>query len=116
MFKFVLSASLLLGCLPIAAADSSADRQQATRLERSVALLRSSEDYRSASDAAFRLASAHSGLGETAAACAALSQSLEHYRQAVAIETGVTEAAASSINDDSDGMAAVRARFGCRRA
>jgi len=30
-------------------------------------------------------------------------------------ETGDTEAAASSIYDDSDGMAEVRARFGCKR-
>jgi hypothetical protein len=42
----------------------------------------SSEDYRSSSAAAFRLASAHSRVGDTAMACARLSQSLEHYRSA----------------------------------
>jgi hypothetical protein len=75
-----------------------------------------SNDYRAASHTAFRLASAHSDLGETAAACAALSQSLEQYRKALAMETGIGEAAESSINDESDGMAEVRAKFGCPRA
>ena len=76
----------------------------------------SSEDYRSASAAALRLAAAHSRVGDTAAACARLSQSLEHYRSALANEPGVPEAAASGIYDDSDGMAAVRAKFGCKQS
>ena len=74
----------------------------------------SSEDYRSASAAAFRLASAHSRVGDAASACAKLSQSLELYRRGLVTETGVPEAAASSIYDDSDGMAEVRAKFGCK--
>lgn len=76
----------------------------------------SSEDYRSASAAAFRLASAHSRVGDTAAACARLSQSLEHYRSALVNETGAPEAALSGIYDDSDGMAEVRAKFGCKQS
>ena len=76
----------------------------------------SSEDDRSASAAAFRLAAAHSRVGDTATACARLSQSLEHYRSALVNEAGVPEAAASSIYDDSDGMAVVRAKFGCKQA
>jgi hypothetical protein len=65
---------------------------------------------------AFELASARERLGETSAACTALAQSLEQYRTAVQKETGVSEGAISSINDDSDGMAGVRAKFGCTRA
>ena len=72
-------------------------------------------DYRAASATAIRVASAHSQTGDSAQACAALSQSLESYRKALVQETGDTEAAASSIFDDSDGMAEVRARFGCKR-
>ena len=73
-----------------------------------------SQDYRAASAAAFQAASVHNGQGETAAACAALAQSLEHYRSALANEPGVPEAAASGIYDGSDGMAVVRAKFGCK--
>ena len=77
------------------------------------ASLASSEDHRSASATAFRVASARSSLADTAGACAALSQSLEHYRSALANEPGVQEAAASNLYDDSDGMAAIRGKFGC---
>jgi hypothetical protein len=76
----------------------------------------SGEDYRSASAAAFRLASAHSRVGDTVMACTRLSQSLELYRNALVSEPGVPEAAASGLYDDSDGMAGVRAKFGCTRA
>ena len=74
-----------------------------------------SRDHRAASATAIRVAATQSQAGESANACAALSQSLESYRKAVAQETGDTEAAASNIYDDSDGMAEVRARFGCQR-
>jgi hypothetical protein len=76
----------------------------------------SSEDYRSASAAAFRLASAHSRVGDADSACASLSQSLELYRKALVSESGVPEAAVASIYDDSDGMAVVRAKFGCKQS
>ena len=88
MFNFVKCFAVLTASVvlvPLAAADSSAYRKQAVAPETSVA------------------------------ACAALSQSLESYRNALVQETGDTEAAASSIYDDSDGMAEVRARFGCKR-
>jgi hypothetical protein len=49
-------------------------------------------------------------------ACAALSQSLENYRKAIATQTGISEAAQSSLYDDSDGMAVVRAKAGCPSA
>jgi hypothetical protein len=75
----------------------------------------SADDHRAASRTAFQLASAHSRLGETAAACSALGRSLESYRKAIAQETGISEPAYSSINDDSDGMAVVRAKFSCSR-
>jgi hypothetical protein len=111
----VAIASFVLGLSSLAYA-AGADRNAAEALEKSLPSLVSSRDYRSASATAFSLARARSRLGETAAACAALSQSLEYYRKALLQETGVSEGEASSINDDSDGMAAVRAKFGCKRA
>jgi len=75
-----------------------------------------SQDHRAASTAAFQLAAVRNSQGEAAAACAALAQSLEHYRSALANEPGVPEAAASGIYDDSDGMAMVRAKFGCKQS
>jgi hypothetical protein len=104
-----LSASFVLG-LGSAAADAGADV-----MEKSAPSLTKSRDHRAASATAVRFASARSQAGETAEACAALSQSLESYRKALVQETGDSEPAASSINDDSDGMAEVRAQFGCKR-
>ena len=103
-----LSAALVLAFNSAAGADSDV-------IEKSAASLSQQRDYRAASTTALRVASARSQVGETADACAALSQSLESYRKALVQETGDLEPAASSINDDSDGMADVRARFGCKR-
>ena len=105
----VLGAVLVLGFSTAAGSDTGKDK-----LEKS-ATPTASRDYREASATALRVASARSQVGDTADACAALSQSLESYRKALAQETGDNEPAASSINDDSDGMADVRARFGCKR-
>jgi hypothetical protein len=84
-------------------------------LEKSAQTVSQSRDHRAASATAIRVAAAQSRAGETANACAALSQSLDSYRKAIAQETGDNEAAASNLYDDSDGMAEVRARFGCKR-
>jgi uncharacterized protein (DUF1501 family) len=116
----VSGAFLLCGSTTAAAAGSqgilvSSLQGAAVSTERSLASLASSADYRSASATAFLLAAMRNRLGETQAACAALSQSLEYYRKALEKETGVSEPAISSINDDSDGMAEVRARYGCAR-
>jgi hypothetical protein len=81
----------------------------------SVAGADTARDHRAASATAMRVASTHSQAGDAAHACEALSQSLESYRKALVQETGDTEVAASNIYDDSDGMADVRARFGCKR-
>jgi hypothetical protein len=112
-WPIVAIALILNGYIPLASGDSSVNRQLVAALEEMLPSLVSSEDYRTASNVAFELASAHKRLGETSAACAALSQSLEHYRMAVQKETGVQENAISSVNDGSDGMAGVRAKFGC---
>jgi hypothetical protein len=114
LYFAVVGASLL--AFTSLASGASNDTTLADTLEKSLPAFIASQDYRSASTAAYRLASARSRLGETAAACAALSQSLEYYRQALAKEPGVFEPAASGINDDSDGMAEVRAQFGCQRS
>ena len=111
----VLAALVMYGYIPLVSGNASIDRKLATSLEDALPSLAFAEDYRAASNAALQLASARSRLGETAGACAALQQSLDHYRKALAAESGASEPAASHINDDSDGMAEVRAKFGCTR-
>ena len=129
MFNFakwpiVLIVVILNGYVPLVSGDSSINRQLVASLEEMLPALVTSEDYRTASNVAFQLASAHKRLGETPAACAALSQSLEHYRKALVKEAAVS--GRSSIDDDSDllatlyddsnGMAEIRTKFGCSRA
>lgn len=105
-------AILMLWIAPLACA-SAAETQQVAALEHKLSSLVASQDYLHASATALRLARARNELGETAAACAALSQSLEYYRQGIMQEVGENEVARSSIEDHSDGMSAVRAQFGC---
>jgi hypothetical protein len=114
-FSAVLGFALVLGHASLATGDAGSDRKLATKLHASLPTLVVTEDYRGLSQATMRLASAHNRLGETPEACKALSQSLESYRMALAKQTGISEGAASSVNDDSDGMAEVRSRFGCAR-
>ena len=90
--------------------------QVALSLEKAIPVLVSSEDYRSASNTAFLLATARSRLDQPAAACVALSQSLDYYGKAVSKEIGEKpRIGALGIEEESDGMAVVRARFGCNR-
>jgi hypothetical protein len=114
-FSAALGLTLLLSQVSMAAGDAASDRRLATQLRASLPSLVVSEDYRGLSQATMRLAGSHNRLGETPEACKALSQSLESYRMAVAKESGISEGALSSVNDDSDGMAEVRSRFGCAR-
>jgi hypothetical protein len=117
----VLYASVMLSIATLVPNSSGAQDQQglkavAASLEKALPGLVSSGDYRSASNTAFLLATARSRLDQTGAACAALSQSLEYYRKALAKETGMPEERGAGIKEDSDGMAEVRAKFGCTRA
>src|SRR4051794_9695470 len=57
--------------------------QIALSLEKALPGYVSAEDYRSASNTAFLLATARGRLDQTPAACIALSQSLEYYRKAL---------------------------------
>jgi hypothetical protein len=129
MFNFakwpiVLVAVVLNGYVPLVSGGPSIDRQLVASFAEMLPSLVTSEDYRTASNVAFQLASAHKRLGETPAACAALSQSFEHYRKALVKEAAVAgwsgidddADALASVNDDSDGMTEVRAKFGCNRA
>ena len=109
------AAILMLWLAPFACA-SAADAQALAAMELKVSSLAASRDYIQASVAAVRLARARSELGDTAAACAALSQSLDYYRMGLRQEVGDNEVARSSIEDYSDGMAVVRAKFGCESA
>src|SRR4051794_38175356 len=109
MFNFAkwhiaLIVVILNGYIPLVSGDSSVNEKLAVSLEEMLPSLVNTEDYRTASTVAFQVASARQRLGETPAACAALSQSLEYYRMAVQTETGVWEPASSTVNDDSDGM------------
>ena len=104
-----------LGLCVVLGQASAGDRELVAQLNATLPDLVVSENYRALSGATMQLAGAQSRLGETPAACTALSQSLESYRVALVKETGVFEGAASSVNDDSEGMAEVRARFGCAR-
>jgi hypothetical protein len=117
-WPIVVIAVVLNGYIPLVSGDSSINRRLVASLEEMLPSLVSSEDYRAASNVAFQLASAHQRLGEGPAACAALSQSLDLYRKAVVKESGQPEAddtgeVAALYNDDSNGMAEVRAKFGC---
>lgn len=114
-FAVVMSLFIVLGDASLAQGDAASDRERAAQLQMSLPSLVVSEDYRALSGATMRLAGARQRLGETPEACRALSQSLESYRMAVARESGVIEATASSVNDDSDGMAEIRSRFGCAK-
>lgn len=108
-----LGAAFMLALVSVACA-VGADTGAAA-VEKSAPPISPARDYRGASATAVRVASTHGQAGDAAHACEALSQSLESYRKALVQETGDTEVAASSIYDDSDGMAEVRARFGCKR-
>jgi hypothetical protein len=128
MFNFakwpiVLIVVILNGYVPLVSGDASINRQLVASLQEMLPALVTSEDYRTASNVAFQLASAHKRLGEAQAACAALSQSLAHYRKALVKEAAVSgwsninddADVLATVNDDSDGMADVRAKFGCNR-
>lgn len=117
----VLSVYLLCGGTTAAAAGSgqgilaSSLQGAAVSTERSLASLALSADYRAASATAFFLAALRNSLGQTQAACSALSQSLEYHRKALANEAGQSARAIRGAYDDSDGLAEVRARYGCAR-
>ena len=111
----VLAALFLYSYVPMVSGQSSLDRKLATALEDSLPQLVMAEDNRTASNVAMQLAFTRSHLGDTVGACAALAQSLDLYRKAVAKESGVSEPVFSNVSDDSDGMAVVRAKFGCGR-
>lgn len=78
-----------------------------------------SQDFWSVSKVYFQLAIARSRLNETDAACVALSQSLESYREALVKDNlfvayfGET---ASESSDEGDGMRELRSKFGCENA
>ena len=91
----------------------SDDSMQIASLEKSLPQLVVAGDYRSASSTAFRLASAHRSLGDNAAACAALSQSFEYFRAAVAKDSGLSGSAGASLTDNMGALEQIRAKFGC---
>jgi len=114
----ILSSAFLFGFTSITT-KQSADTVQNLSAELRQALpdLILSGDYRTASRLYFDLATARSRNRESGTACAALSQSLDNYRKALANDAGVPfrEVAADSRDDD-EGMQDIRSRFGCTRA
>lgn len=111
----VVGALLLYGYVPLVSGTVSTNNHPAGALVDSLPALMTAEDYFGAASTALQLAAAHDRAGDKAAACAALRQSLAQYRKALAKESGISETAVATVDDDSDGMADVRARFGCAR-
>jgi len=107
--------ALLLGHATAASAASvpDADKQLSDTLEQAMPSVLSSEDYWSASKLYFQLAAARSRMNETAAACTALVQSLAYYRKALAKATSAPMGEAVKVSGNDEGLAEVRARFGC---
>src|SRR5438445_10075339 len=90
----------------------------ASSYEKALPPLIASQDYWSASRAYFQLAVARGRLNETHAACAALSKSLDYYRQALVkdnLSLDYFGETASDGSEDSEGMSEVRSRLGCER-
>ena len=93
----------------------------AASFEKVLPALIARNDYRSldiASKAYFALATAYRGVNDAPAACAALSQSLDYYRRALAKEphTPSYERAVSLNDAEDEGLREVRAQFGCGTA
>jgi hypothetical protein len=115
-----LAAVLFLGCATVVLAADDSNRQLSATVSslENTALpsLIASQDYWSASKVYFQLAMARSQLNETRAACAALSQSLEYYRAALAkdnLSAGYFGEGPTDGSEEGDGMQVVRAKFGC---
>ena len=111
----VVGALILYGYVPMVSGTVSMNNHLASGLEDSLPAIMTAEDYFGASNMSMQLASAYERAGDKTAACAALKQSLAQYRKALAKESGISETAVAKVDDDSDGMADVRARFGCAR-
>ncbi|SRR6266568_3544252 len=110
----ILVAAFLVGCAGFAPASSSdTDRKLSDAIEQKLPSLVSAGDYWTASKVSFQLASAHARLKETRAACAALSQSLDYYRKALAKDTDTPLYELGSGSEDGEGMLEVRSLFGC---
>lgn len=90
---------------------SSADRRLSDALEQALPPLVSSGDYWTASRLSFHLAAARERLNETAAACDALSRSLNYYRKSVA-DSATYEVIPERSTDD-EGLQEIRSRIGC---
>lgn len=107
-----IGAALLLALAPFTPV-SAADAELVSALDHKLSSLVTSQDYLHASAAAMRLAKARRELGDTSAACAALTQALEYYREGLIREAGDNDVTRSSIEEHADGIATVRAEFGC---
>lgn len=121
--RATLTAAFLCAAVALAPVSSTARagdheglRKVALSLEKALPGQVSAGDYRSASNTAFLLATARSRLDQAPAACAALSQSLEYYRKAIAKESGLPEERGAGLKEQSDGMAEVASKFGCTRS
>ena len=111
----VLATALLFG-YAAPASSSDANKTLSEALERALPSLVSSGDYWSTSKLYFQLASARSRMNEAAAACAALSQSLDYYRKALAKDTGAPLYEVAPAGGDDAGMQEIRSKFHCTRA
>jgi len=111
---------LMFGCATLvsAADDSNKTLSDTVSSFEKTALpsLIASQDYWTASKVYFQVAIVRGHLNETDAACAALSQSLEYYRAALAkdnLSVAYFGEMASDGSEGGSGMQEVRAKFGC---
>ena len=125
----ILGIALLCACAAPAAADDNAKRElanaremlehgQAERaaasLEKALPSMIVSRDFRSASRAYLELAVARDRQNDSDAACDALWQSLDYYREALAMEGLSADAFGNRSRPEAgDGMREVSAKFGC---
>jgi hypothetical protein len=104
----------LVGFTPLGPVSSmNSQLRLSETLEQALPSLVSSKDYWSASKVSFQLASSRHRLKDTAAACGALSQSLDYYRLAIASDTQTPPYPFGAGLGEDEGMREIRSTFGC---
>jgi hypothetical protein len=111
---------LMFGCATLVSAADDANKNLSDMVssfeKTALPSLVASQDYWTASKVYFQLAIARGHLNETGAACAALSQSLEYYRAALAkdnLSVAYFGDMAPDGNEGGSGMQELRSKFGC---
>ena len=111
---------LMFGCATLVSATDDSNKTLSDTVssfeKTALPSLIASQDYWTASKVYFQVAIVRGHLNETDAACAALSQSLEYYRAALAkdnLSVAYFGEMASDGSEGGSGMQEVRTKFGC---